>query len=171
MAPPQPEVARVRRRRRVQFPVALDHHPRRRLLYSRRLEQDDLRARQLAAARPSRQFTNDRPRDQRRLGGFHPGPVAGVSLLGPVVRPRVDLDRPRFRLPDRRVGRPFELRPVCRVADRPFAFARRRPRSGLAKSHALLLGPRRCRGRPIPRRQCALAEARWRIRLGFTRFG
>ena len=39
------------------------------------------------------------------LGGLHSGTVDRLPVPGAVVRHRIDADRPRFRLPDRRIGR------------------------------------------------------------------
>ena len=65
-----------------------------------------------------------------------PASCAGRSLvcliLGALLRHRAVAGRPELRLPDRAGGRPDQLHPLCRLADRPPGRGRRRGRAVLA---------------------------------------
>src|ERR1700722_5483453 len=107
----------------IQFSVAPHRHARRRLLYSRRLAQDDRKARFLAPARPSRISAKNRPRNKPRVGGLHPWPVDRLPVSRDLVQCRLDADRSRLWFSDWRRRRPFELRALCWFPDRAGAFA------------------------------------------------
>src|ERR1700684_2091635 len=77
----------------VQFPIALDRHAGRRLLYSCRLAQDDREARLLAPARPSRNSAKDRPRNKPRVGGVYTRPVYRLPVPRDLVQRWLDADR------------------------------------------------------------------------------
>src|ERR1700722_1380219 len=123
MASRRVDTAGVRWGGAIQFSVAPHRHARRRLLYSRRLAQDDRKARLLAPARPSRISAKNRPRNKPRIGGLHPWPVDRLPFSRDLVQCRLDADRSRLWFSDWRRRRPFELRALCRVSDRAGAFA------------------------------------------------
>ena len=74
--------AGIRRGCAIQFPVAPHRHARRRLLYSRRLAQDDRKARLLAPPRPSRISAKHRSRNNHALAGFIRGQSIVCLFLG-----------------------------------------------------------------------------------------
>ncbi len=96
------------------------------------------------------------------IAGFVRGQAVVCLILGAFYAVGLDADRAELRVADRPDDRAAQLHSLCRRADRVPGRGRRRDRAVLAGLDVDPHGGRRFRRRPVPRRQCAVAQARRR---------